>query len=222
MRALLMDFGGVVFRSVYELLPGWAARVGFAHAGARSGPFGTEPDELWERMHRQEITERDYWSTRAREFGELLGEDWTSTDLITRISGLPEAEMVRGEALTLVRAARRAGAPTGILTNDLALFHGPQWAAESAVVAEFDCVVDGSLNGVLKPDPRSYEIAADALRVHPADLIFLDDMPWNVAGARKVGATAFEVDIQDAAPAFRCAARELGLPDPAARLPGER
>lgn len=211
MRALLMDFGGVVFRSAFELLPPWAVRAGLPIPGARSGPFGTEPDELWERMNRQEITERDYWAARADEFGALLGKKWTSTDLITAISSLPEAELVRAEALTLARAARRANLPIGILTNDLALFHGPGWAAQSPVIREFDTVIDGSLTGVLKPDPCSYKTAADALRVQPADLVFLDDMPWNVDGARQLGANAFEVNIVDPNPAFQAAARALDL-----------
>ncbi len=206
-----MDFGGVVCRSAHELLPPWARRAGLPDAGARSGPFGSEPDELWQRMLRQEITERDYWAERAAEFGELLGKRWTAADLITQVCALPEPDLVRAEALALVRAARRSGLPTGILTNDLALFHGPEWVARSAVVREFDTVIDGSLSGVLKPDPRSYRTAADALRVQPADLVFLDDLPWNVAGARQLGATAFEVDIADPAPAFRAAARALGL-----------
>lgn len=211
MAVLLMDFGGVVCRSVLELLSPWATRRGFPVAGARSGPFGSRPDELWERMQTGELTEREYWTRRAAEFGDLLGEQWTSRELISDICRLPEGELVRPEALQLLDAARHAGVPAGVLSNDLEFFHGPEWVANSDILRCFDTVVDGSVTGILKPDPRAYWQAAAQLGVDVSELVFLDDLSWNVDGAARLGATALRVDITDPVPAFNAAAKPFDL-----------
>lgn len=212
--ALLMDFGGVVQRSALELLPSWATRVGLpGYAGRRSGPFGSLPDELWHRMQRREVQERDYWAVRAKELGELWGERWTVRDLFVRLTQpLDEGALVRPDAVSLVRAARIEGVPVGVLSNDLEHFHGRQWVAEQKVLELFDVVVDGSVTGVLKPDRRAYELAAARLGVPTSRLVFLDDQQWNVDGARRLGATAIHVNIADPAPAFRTAGAALALP----------
>lgn len=209
--AVLLDFGGVVYRSVLELVPRWAAQLGLPEAGQRSGPFGASPDDLWQRMQRGEVTEREYWRQRAEEFGALLGHAWTTRDLFLSISQLPEGELIRPEAHELLDATKHGGVPAGLLTNDLEFFHGPEWVAKVAVLRRFDVVVDGSVTGVLKPDPQSYLQATCRLGVDIRDVVFLDDQPWNVAGAAELGATALQVDITDPAPAFRTAARALGL-----------
>ncbi len=43
-------------------------------------------------------------------------------------------------------------------------------------------IVDAADTGVLKPDPRAFAAGADALGLPPAEIVFLDDMPWNVSG----------------------------------------
>ena len=67
--ALLLDYGGVVSRSTFELLPQLAGRhPQVAGALRRRGPLGAEHDELWDRMMAREISEREYWSRLAAQF----------------------------------------------------------------------------------------------------------------------------------------------------------
>lgn len=214
MPALLMDFGGVIHRSALELLPVWAGHVDLPdEIGKRSGPFGSLRDELWHRMQRGEVHEREYWKRRAREIGASQGEEWMVSDLVNRISNdFDEATLVRPDALALIEAARAEGIALGVLSNDLEFFHGREWVTSQRILDLFHVVLDGSVTNVLKPDPRAYELAAKALGVREADLVFLDDQPWNVDGARKLGATAIRVDIIDPAPAFRAAGAALHLP----------
>lgn len=93
-----------------------------------------------------------------------------------------------------------------------AYFYGRDWVTSQRVLDLFDVVVDGSVTNVLKPDPRAYELAAQALGVRETELVFLDDLPWNVDGARKLGAIAIRVDISNPSPAFRAAGAALRLP----------
>jgi putative hydrolase of the HAD superfamily len=213
--ALLFDLGGVLHRSMFELLN--PADPRFDGVLARLGPFGPEPDELWAAMRRREISERDYWDARAEEIGRAMGHDgWVMADLTAATSDrLPEAELVRPEGRALLDAARTGGVPFGVLTNDLSAFHDRAWVESQRLLTELDALVDCSTLGFLKPDPRAYHAGAAALGREPEDVIFLDDQPWNATGAREVGMTAVDVDIAEPAPAFRRVRELAGLADAA-------
>ncbi len=72
-RALILDFGGVVTRTLFETHDITEKSLGLP-AGSLSwlGPFDTSTDPLWVSMQRREITERQYWEARAAEVGRLL------------------------------------------------------------------------------------------------------------------------------------------------------
>lgn len=212
MRALLLDLGGTVFRSGSELLallgdaePATAAVV------ARRGPLGPEPDVLWDRMIREEITEREYWQRRSDEVGAALGRDWPIQEFMHTLYALCGDDIIRPAAAALVADARAAGHRIGVLTNDLRAFHGDTAMASHPVLAQVDVLVDASVTGILKPDPRAYALAAEELDTAPGEIVFVDDMPWNVTGARKAGMIAVELDLTDPDAAFAAARRELDL-----------
>lgn len=211
MRALLLDLGGTVFRSGHELLPHLAeAEPALRDVARRRGRLGPAHDEQWERMLRAEITERQYWALRCAELGEALGREWTMPEFMHALHSAVD-EVVRPEAAELITDARAAGRAVGVLTNDLRAFHGDVAMTAHPVLAQVDALVDASVTGVLKPDPRAYAQGAAALGHAPADIVFVDDMPWNVRGAREAGMTAVAVDLAEPAPAFDRARAELGL-----------
>ncbi len=147
---------------------------------------------------------------RSDEFGAALGRDWPIQEFMhTLYAQLPD--IVRPEAARLVDAAKAAGIRVGALTNDLRAFHGETGMTGHPLLAQLDALVDASVTGVLKPDPRAFELGAEALGADPGDIVFVDDMPWNIVGAEKAGMIAVEVDLRDPAAAFAQAARELGL-----------
>lgn len=75
-RALLLDLGGTAFRSPLELLGVLAEREPAARGAlVRRGPLGTEHDELWAEVLRQEISELAYLRRRAEEVVSALGKD---------------------------------------------------------------------------------------------------------------------------------------------------
>jgi putative hydrolase of the HAD superfamily len=212
MPVILLDFGGVIHRSALELFPAWAAQAGLpARISARSGPFGTQPDQLWERMQRRELTERGYWEDRAREVGACHGEKWSAADLLLRLADVAEEHLVRPEIPRLLDLASAAGISAGVLSNDIEHFYGAAWVRRQQILRRFSALVDGSVTGVLKPDPQAYLLAADALGVPVSELVFIDDQPWNVQAAAKLGATAIHLDITDPSPAFAAAEETLGL-----------
>jgi len=54
----------------------------------------------------------------------------------------------------------------------------------------FDSIVISSEVGVIKPDPRIYEIMIDRLGVKPEEIIYIDDQSRQVEGAEAVGIKA--------------------------------
>lgn len=211
-KGLLLDFGGVVQRSPLELM----GRVdgsdpALSRVLARRGPFGEARDELWARFEAGEIGEPDYWARRAEEIGAALGQRWQVRDLLTWLFAVPEDVQIRPEAARLLDDVHAAAVPVGILTNDLTAFFGEAWQRGIVALQRVDVIVDGSVTGVLKPDGAAFEAGAAALGLAPADLVFLDDLSWNVEGARAAGLTAFRVDITDPAAAFAAARAALGL-----------
>lgn len=48
--------------------------------------------------------------------------------------------------------------------------------------------------GVMKPDPRSYELVCENMNVVPEEVIFFDDGQDNVLAARKIGMQAYQVN----------------------------
>ena len=60
---------------------------------------------------------------------------------------------------------------------------------------EVDCVIDSGAVGVMKPDPRIFTLALDAMGVEAGDAWYVGDMPGiDVVGARRAGLRPFLVD----------------------------
>lgn len=107
------------------------------------------------------------------------------------------------------------------LLADLAAAGVPQWAVTNFSAETFPLVghhphfalLDGAIVsgqlGVVKPDPRIFEIALERAGVLAERAVFVDDSTVNVDGARAVGIDAFV--FVDAAQARRELA-ERGLP----------
>lgn len=211
MRTLLLDIGGVVLRSGHEML----ARLGerspeLAPVTDRRGRLGPEPDPRWELALDATLGERAYWAERAAELGALTGDGPDLPRLMDRL--YRGDDLVRPAARALMQDVADAGGTVAALTNDLAAIHGDADVARHPLFSLFDPLVDGSLTGVLKPDPVAYRLALEALGgPDPADVVFLDDMPANVDGARAAGLTTVWVDLADPDAAFDRARALLAL-----------
>ena len=84
-RALILDFGGVVTRTLFETHDITERTLGLPQGSLTwLGPFDTATDPLWMKMQNREITERAYWLTRAGEVGRLVGENWADMQTFVR------------------------------------------------------------------------------------------------------------------------------------------
>lgn len=202
-RALVLDFGGPVLRSVFELAqeqPGTPAHDLLAGRGPLAP--AERPDHDWAALQAGEITERQYWAQRAAQWHEAGGAGADIRALTAQLFEPARPGLVRDGARRMIRDAREADIAVAILTNDMAAFHSPEWIAAMDVLGEVDVIVDGSVEGVLKPDPRLYRITGERLGVALGNMVFLDDQATNIRGAEAVGIRSVWFDISDPATSF--------------------
>jgi putative hydrolase of the HAD superfamily len=204
-RALVLDFGGVISRTMFETHHLTEHALGLPAGTLRwRGPFDVAGDPLWRAMQAGAITERDYWSTRAAEIGALVGEQWPSVaDFVRRARANDPAAVIRPEAHDTVSYAKTAGAKLAILSNELDLFYGADFRAKLPLLRQFDVIVDATYTKVLKPDLRAYALCCAELGVAPGACVFLDDQPRNVAGAEAAGMKAVLFDVLHPAASYR-------------------
>jgi putative hydrolase of the HAD superfamily len=210
-RALVLDFGGVISRTLFETHALSEQALGLAPGTLTwRGPFAPEQDALWRAMQADEITERAYWLQRTQEVGDLLGEQWTRmAQFVQRARGADPAAVLRPEALAAIAQAKAAGCRLAILSNELDLFYGANFRTKLPVLQQFELVVDATYTGVLKPDPRAYAAVTEALQLPPKACVFVDDQSRNVEGARRAGWQGVQLDVRAPALAFEQALKLL-------------
>jgi len=212
-RALILDFGGVVTRTLFET-HGITERTLELPAGTLTwrGPFDPASDPLWVSLQAREITERDYWMTRTREVGALLGEDWTDMKtFVQRARGADPELVLRPEARDAILKAKAAGLKLAILSNELDLFYGESFRRRFPLIDLFDVIVDATYTKILKPDPRAYEQVLAELGLARADCVFVDDQKKNIEGAVAIGLPHVHFDVTRPAESYAQALNMLGL-----------
>ncbi|MDF2388281.1 HAD-IA family hydrolase, partial [Nostoc ellipsosporum NOK] len=142
------------------------------------------------------ISERDYWRTRTKEVGRLLGEDWQAMEtIVQRARGAEPEKVVRPEAISAIRAVHAAGFRLAILSNELDLFYGADFRRRLPLLGLFEVIVDATYTGILKPDPRAYGFVTDALGLPAGACVFVDDQLRNVEGGHAAGLRTVHFDV---------------------------
>jgi putative hydrolase of the HAD superfamily len=213
--ALVLDFGGVISRTVFETHREAERALGLSENTLTwMGPFDPAGDPLWRAMQNGEISERDYYYARARETGALVGEEWnTLPQFLQRIRGDNPADALRPEALQAIAATKSAMRKVAILSNELDLFYGAEFRARLPFIDELDLIVDATYTKILKPDPRAYALVADGLGLSAERCVFVDDQIKNVRGAVAAGMKAVHFDVREPKQSYAKALALLDIND---------
>lgn len=195
--ALLLDFGGVVSRTLFETHEETERVLGLARGTLTwRGPLDPAGDALWRDMQAGRIHEHDYWRTRAAEVGALVGETWRSpADYMRRVRGVDPNHAIRPEGTAAIARLKARGVRIALLSNGLDEFYGADVRERITILASIDVMVDATYTKVLKPDPRAYATALDALAVRASEAVFVDDQPANVEGGRRAGVFSVQFDV---------------------------
>jgi len=212
-KALILDFGGVISRTLFETHDLSEKALGLP-AGSLTwqGPFAPESDPLWQAMQADEITERAYWKARTKEVGQLLGKDWSEmSDFVRAARGADPDAVIRPEFRAAIAACKAAGIRLAVLSNELDLFYGADFREKLPFLADFEVIIDATYTGILKPDPRAYEAVLDALALPASACVFVDDQMRNIKGAEALGLPAVHFDVMDPTRSYSEALRLLDL-----------
>ncbi|MGY4569441.1 HAD-IA family hydrolase [Bradyrhizobium pachyrhizi] len=212
-QALVLDFGGVISKTLFETHDLTERTLGLAPCTLKwLGPFAPDSDPLWTSMQRGEISERDYWLTRSREVGRLVGEDWRDMEtFVKRARGADPDTVIRPEAARAITLAADAGFRLAILSNELDLFYGADFRSRLSILKRFDTIVDATHTGILKPDPRAYHSVLDELALEADNCVFVDDQRRNIAGAAACNMRTVLFDVRNPAASYGEALRHFGL-----------
>jgi len=173
---LLVDFGGVLTTNVFDAFADFCRAEGLAPDTVRDR-FMTDPEArgLLGDLETGRIDEAEF----EPRFAALLGLE-RAEGLIDRLFAgmVPEPAM-----LDAVRAARRGGVRTGLLSNSW----GQERYDRATLEELFDTVVISGEVGMRKPSPEIYALAAERLGREPERIVFVDDLPGNLKPAREIG-----------------------------------
>ncbi len=212
-RALILDFGGVISRTLFETHALSEKALGL-EAGTLTwrGPFDPESDPLWQSMQADEISERDYWQQRTQEVANLVNADWRHmSDFVRAARGASPVDVIRPEFLETFAKVKAAGCKTAILSNELDLFYGADFREKLPFLKDFDVVLDATYTEILKPDPRAYHAVLAELGLEASACVFVDDQVRNIAGAETVNLTTVHFDVRNPAVSYAEARSLLGL-----------
>ena len=212
-QALVLDFGGVISRMLFETHELSEQALGLPRGTLTwKGPFDPGTDPLWLDMQADRLSERDYWMTRTREVGRLLGEDWDRMEtFVQRARGADVNAVIRPEAVATIEAAKAAGKRLAILSNELDLFYGADFRSRLPLLQLFDLIVDATYTDILKPDPRAYSAVTEALGLMAGECVFVDDQKRNADGGVTAGMQVVHFDVLQPAVSFAKARELLGL-----------
>lgn len=192
-RAIVFDYGGVLAR--------WPEPSDFS-------PIAEEIGLTWE-MYRNGFAKY----RRAYDGGEISCRDMYAKIMADNSLSADEEQLVclvhaddeswthpNPDVLVWMRELKASGFKIGILTN-MAASYFRDWFSRffAEHVALADALVVSGVEGMTKPEPAIYRLMERRLGLTPKELVFMDDMPGNVAAARSLGWSAFRFTTCDAA-----------------------
>jgi len=192
-RAVLWDFGGVILSSPFDAFAAYERAAGLPENFIRQLNSRNPDTNAWARMERSEIS-TDEFATLFEAEADALGHRLDGQRVLAMLSGALRPEMV--EALRRVRTRYRVAC----ITNNVKTGNGPGMARDpdrarqiADVMTLFEHVVESSVMGLRKPDPRIYHHTCDLLGVTPDSCIYLDDLGINLKPARAMGMRTIKV-----------------------------
>lgn len=198
-EAILWDFGGVLTTSPFEAFNRYEAARGIPRDFIRTINATNPEDNAWARFESSSISLEEFDRAFAGE-SEAAGHRIMGSEVVALLSGDIRPRMVA--ALEHCKEHFQVAC----ITNNVKSGTGPGMARDAAragavqeVMALFDLVVESSVEGIRKPNPRIYELTCERLGVIPERAVFLDDLGINLKPARALGMQTIKVLGEDQA-----------------------
>ena len=198
-EAVIWDFGGVFTTSPFEAFRRFEAQRGLPQDFIRRVNAADPDANAWALFERSEIDAAAF-DTMFLEESTRLGHPLRGAEVLPLLSG-----DIRPRVVAALKACKTRF-KVGCITNNVVTGHGTgmSGSAEKAramaeIFKQFEVVIESSVAGVRKPDPRIYLMMCEALNVRPEACVYLDDLGINCKPAAALGMTAIKVSTEDQA-----------------------
>ena len=210
-RGVIIDWGGVLTSPIASTINAWIEADGVdRHSYAAvmrpwvQQAYGADgAGNPIHALERGECTNEEFERLLAGRLLRVDGSPVPADGLLARMfaATLPDAGMH-----DLVRAVRRAGLRTALLSNSWGGLDYPRDLFPDL----FDAVVISGETGMRKPEERIFRHATTLLGLQPAECVFIDDIEANVLAAEAVGMAG--VHHRDLDSTTRRLSELLGIP----------
>lgn len=176
LKAVFFDMGGVIVRTEFQApRQHLAERLGMEYEDLVKAVFNSESGL---QASLGTLSEEKHWEAVARRLKQPAS-NWRSIS----------AEFFAGDVVdhTIIDFLRglRPHYRTGLISNAWSGLRA--YLLKQKIEDAFDEMIISAEVGMMKPDPRIYHLALEKLGVAPAESVFVDDFPENIAAAREVG-----------------------------------
>jgi putative hydrolase of the HAD superfamily len=193
-RGVIVDWGGVMTSPISDTMNAWLDadgidRKSFAAAIApwlKQAYEASGDDSPVHALERGECTHEEFERLLAGRLIRFDGQPVVADGLLIRMFA---GAIMESAMLELMRALRRAGVRTALLSNS---WGGTGYPRE-LFPEMFDAVVISAEVGMRKPEEQIFRHAAELLGLEP-ECVFIDDIEANVLAAQAVGLVGLQHD----------------------------
>ncbi len=189
-RATLWDFGGVLTSSPFQRFQQYEKANNLPANFLRTINATNPNHNAWARLEKNEITPETFNKLFAKE-SAALGREIQGREILKLLKG-----EIRPKMIAALKQIKKLGYKTACITNNIIpTTNAPDTNAAEIlkIMALFDFVAESSKMGLRKPDPQIYEMTCQALKIKPAEAVYLDDLGINLKPARAMGMTTIKV-----------------------------
>jgi epoxide hydrolase-like predicted phosphatase len=190
-RAVIFDLGGVILGSPLHAIARFERELDITAGFINGVVVDTGRDGAWARLERGELPMEAFFEAFEADCAAAGGR-LSARALMERIG---EAAAPRPQMLEAVRRIRAHGLRAAALTNN----RPGDDDRQNELKTHIDAIVESSVNGLRKPDPRINHHTCAEIDVRPDQAVFLDDIGSNLKAARALGMTTIKVDDPDTA-----------------------
>ena len=180
-KVITFDLDGVYFPNGKANFISTLGKLGISEEEAKR-VFLKSP-QMNQEYKNGKMTDEKFWSWAVSEW--KLDKSWQEL-----IKLMVDGYDVNENVVATVRGLKEKGYKTAICSNNFpARVNGLQ--EKFGFLNNFDVSVFSFKIGVSKPDKKIFEALAKQSEVEPSSIVFADDNPDNLVGAKEVGITTF-------------------------------
>lgn len=186
-KAIIWDFGGVITSSPFEAFNEFEEANSLPKDIIRTINSENPDMNAWAQFESNSITIDQFNDLFLKE-AKAKGFDIKGRDIIKLLKG-----SIRENMVSFLRELK-SDFKLGCITNNVKSSSQENTDNETEeVMSIFDHVIESSIVGIRKPNPKIYMMSCDALNVSPDQCIYLDDLGINLKPARELGMTTIKV-----------------------------